>query len=113
MWYYVKLTCWSVLWLIIWPLSLPFRSKERNHNCLTWAIEQIERNDGYLVIRWCRSSKLPWLKWPHFMYLPIQDQDKVIHFVPEKDEHVKKWYPRPWFKGYIKIGDPKGGNDEN
>ena len=112
MFYYIRLFCWCAFWVIAWPITRPFR-KTKQHNCLTWAIRQIERNDGYLVIRWCRSSAFEWLKWPHFLYLPIEEHHKLRHFVPKDNEHTKKVVPEPWFSGYIKTGDPAEEVDEN
>lgn len=109
---YVRLVIWSVGWLIAWPLTLPFR-KPMQHNCLTWALRQIEKNDGYLVIRWCRSAKYRFLIWPHFLYLPIDKDQDLIHLVPKTNEHTLKTIPSPWFDGRIKNGDPIEEVDEN
>lgn len=110
---YLRLAIWTVIWVVGWPLTLPFR-KKGEHNCLTWALRQMEKKEGYLVIRWCRSAKYEWLKWPHFLYLQAEHHEDLIHLVPKKNEHSKKTIPSPWFDGYIKIGDdPKDEFHEN
>ena len=109
---YFRLAVWTVFWLVAWPVTLPFK-KPGQHNCLTWALRQIDKNDGYLVIRWCRSSAISWLRWPHFLYLEAKHHEHLHHFVPKTDEHTKKLIPDPWFTGYIKDGDPKDDKDEN
>jgi hypothetical protein len=101
---YLRLAIWTIIWVVGWPLTLPFR-KKGEHNCLTWALRQMEKKDGYLVIRWCRSAKYDWLRWPHFLFLQAKHHEDLIHLVPKKNEHEKKTIPSPWFDGYIKIGD--------
>ncbi len=110
--YYVRLFVWSAFWLVAWPLTLPFR-KPKQHNCLTWALREIEKNDGYLVIRWCRSSIFPWLKWPHFLYLDTSHHDALQHFVPDDGDSAKRVVPEPWFAGHIKTGDSPDERDDN
>jgi hypothetical protein len=73
----------------------------------------MEKEDGYLVIRWCRSAKYEWLKWPHFLFLPASQHENLVHLVPKENEHTLKTIPSPWFEGRIKTGDPFEDTDEN
>lgn len=103
---YLKLTTWAVVWLFLWIFFLPIR--KGRENCLTYALRRWDQDGGYLVIRWCRSNKVTWLKWPHFMWIDEKHGARFVeHAVPIKDEDTLKYVPRPWFNPKIKKGDGK------
>lgn len=104
MWSHIKLTIWFILWIPCWIVTFPFK-KPTEDNCYTWALRKWEEQDGYLVIRWCRHSKYESIKWPHFMWLPLEDNSVVQHLVPENDDHENHLFPRPWFEGHEIKGD--------
>lgn len=109
MWSFLKLMIWGLLWLITWPLITVYRhvaKKPRIDNCFTWAIREWQENDsGYLVIRWCRSSRTG-IKWPHFLFLHVEDHSQLRHFMPlTSDQHIK-FFPEAFFEGKIQKGDP-------
>lgn len=64
---------------------------------MTWAIDKFEREGGYIAIRWCRSSKYDWFRWPHFMWIAPEDHHVLQHVVPVNDTTQKKRVPDPWF----------------
>ena len=111
MWSYFKITIWAILWLLTWIFIAPWRGNK--DNCLTWAMDKYDREGGYLVIRWCRTSKWKWLKWPHFLWLAEEDHHRLIHCIPKENEHTEKRIPHPWFEGKIKHGDDKYNDPEN
>lgn len=111
MWSYFKITIWAVLWLLIWIFIAPFRKKR--DNCLTWAMKKYDNEGGYLVIRWCRTNRVRWIKWPHFLWMDAKHHDKLEHCIPTKNEHSEKTFPNPWFDSYIKKGDKEEDADEN
>lgn len=111
MWSYFKITVWAVLWLIIWIFIAPFRKKR--DNCLTWAMRKYDEEGGYLVIRWCRTNRFRWIKWPHFLWLPASEHKKLEHCIPKENEHTEKTIPCPWFESYIKKGDADEEGKEN
>ena len=111
MWSYFKLTWWACFWFVLWIIFAPIR-KGRD-NCLTYALEKWDKEGGYLVIRWCRSNKVKWLRWPHFMWLDDKYQRFVEHAVPSKDEFELKYVPKPWFDPVVRKGDPKDRFIEN
>lgn len=107
MWrYYLRLWIWCNLWMIIWLFALPFKKKGQE-NCLTYALQRLATEEGYLVIRWARSAKYPLLVWPHFLFLAAKDHHQVQHLVPEKDQKTKTKIPVIWFDGKVRIGDPE------
>jgi len=103
MWSYFKITLWAIIWLFVWLVVFPFR-KNRD-NCLTWAMKKFDEEEGYLVIRWCRSSKYKWLRWPHFLWLSKEHHEILQHCIPKEETTNKKIFPQPWFNGYVKQGD--------
>lgn len=109
MWSYFKITVWAVVWLMIWFFIAPFRKKR--HNCLTWAMRKYDRQGGYLVIRWCRTNRFKFLRWPHFLWLDEKYHHHLKHCIPRENEHTEKTLPDPWFKSCIKKGDDD--DDEN
>ncbi len=111
---YLRLALWILFWTIIWPIMQLFR-KDGQHNCVTWALKEWEdKEDGYIVIRWCRSSRFKWLRWPHLLYLDQEHNDKLRHFLPSSSKIDKKIVPAIWFDGTERIGDPsKDSADEN
>ena len=109
MWSFFKLMVWGIIWLITWPcvtLYRHIRKRPRVDNCFTWAIRQWQNNDGYLVIRWCRSSKTN-VKWPHFLWLDIDDHENLRHFLPLRENQEHKYFPDAFFEGRVRTGDPK------
>ena len=111
MWSYFKITCWAVVWLMIWIFISPIR-KSRD-NCLTWAMEKYDNEGGYLVIRWCRSSKYNWFRWPHFLWLDEKHHHHLEHVIPKENAHSEKAIPCPWFESKIKYGDDDDDELEN
>lgn len=106
MWNFFKLVMWGWLWFVVWAITLPLK-KENDDNCLTYAVRKWEKEDGYLVIRWCRSNKVKWIRWPHFLWLD-QSFDRVLeHYVPKEDEDVERTVPKPWFTGRVVYNDPE------
>lgn len=104
---FIRLALWILFWSIVWPIMQLFR-KNGQHNCVTWALNEWEDNkDGYIVIiRWCRSSKFKWLRWPHLLFLDQENNDKLRHFLPDSSKNDKKIVPDIWFDGTEKVGDP-------
>lgn len=102
---FIKLVTWIVVWVLLWFPFLLFR-KGRD-NCLTWALRKWEAEGGYLVIRWCRSSKSSWFVWPHFLWMSDEHEKNVVHLVPTKKEQREQCHriPRPWFNGAVVKGD--------
>jgi hypothetical protein len=111
MWSYFKLTIWAILWLLLWVVIAPFRGSK--DNCLTWAMRKHDEEGGYLVIRWCRTNKFRWIKWPHFMWLDKKHHKHLKHCIPKEDATTDKFIPHPWFHGRIKKGDSKEDGEEN
>lgn len=112
MWSYFKLTVWAVLWLWLLAFFFIFTRKGRD-NCLSWAMRKHDEDGGYIVIRWCRSNKVRWLNWPHFLWLDKKHGEHLMHYVPVEKDHDEKFVPHPWFKGHIKKGDNESDIDEN
>lgn len=111
MWSYAKLTLWAVTWLILWVVFKPVQKGRQN--CLTYALKKWDKEGGYFVIRWCRSSKYNWLIWPHFLWLDEKYGRYLEHAVPIDDNHTKQPVPSPWFKEKVKQGDRKDKWIEN
>ncbi len=105
MWSFFKLVMWGWLWFVAWIITLPFK-KSNQDNCLTYALKKWDEG-GYLVIRWCRSNKHSWIRWPHFLWLD-QRFDRVLeHYVPKEAEDIERTIPKPWFDGRIVYNDPE------
>lgn len=98
---HIRLLLWSSVALIVFALIAPLR--RGRHNCMTWAISEFERDGGYLVIRWCRSSRFKFLSWPHFLYLPKKHHVVLLQYTTPGTR--KTVLPRPFFKGEIVQGD--------
>jgi len=111
---FIRLALWILFWSIVWPIMQLFRKKGQ-HNCVTWALnEWEEKEDGYIVIRWCRSSRFKWLRWPHLLFLDQENNDKLRHFLPNDSSKIdKKVIPDIWFDGTEATGDPLDKTDEN
>lgn len=105
MWSFTKLGAYVIFWTTMWYILLPFRKKR--HNCLTWAVEKWDADGGYLVVRWCRSNRSQWIRWPHFMWMSDDNHRHVVHLVPKKDEEDCHLFPKPWFEGRVIRGDTK------
>lgn len=111
--FYFRLAFWTLFWSLLWPIMQIFRKKGQ-HNCITWAINEWEQKDGYIVIRWCRSSKYSWLRWPHFLFLDQEHHENLRHFLPDDTSDLdKKLIPDMWFHGTEKSGDHPDDSDEN
>lgn len=103
---YTKVLIWGIIWLFVWIISTPFR--HRRDNCLSWAIEKWERDGGYLVIRWCRTSKHSWMTWPHFLWLPEDKHHDLQHAIPvEEQDDDERLVPKLWFNPRFIQGDPE------
>lgn len=112
MWSYLKVLIWGALWYPIWLLTLAFRGGR--DNCLTYALRKWDSEGGYLVIRWCRSNRVKWIKWPHFLWLSERWHRRLEHVIPDKEHTEKHTLPRPWFEPRVVHGDPKeDGWEEN
>lgn len=106
MWSFFKLVMWGLTWFLAWILTLPLKKADED-NCLTYALNKWDTEGGYLVIRWCRSNKFKWIRWPHFLWLD-QSFDRVVeHYVPVEDDSRPQVVPKPWFKGRIVYNDPE------
>ena len=113
MWSYFKITVWANIWLTLWFVIFAFKRKGRD-NCLSWAMKKYDKEGGYLVIRFSRSNRVRWLKWPHFLWLDSKYEKNLKHYVPIEDEHAEKTIPHPWFNGRVKQGDTdENKTDEN
>lgn len=110
MWTFVKIIIWGLAWFPCWLVTLAWRGTK--DNCLVWALNKFDAEGGYLVIRWCRSNKIPFVKWPHFLWLPEEHHVHLRHIVPA-DEHGGEEHklPVPWFAYEERQGDPE--RDEN
>lgn len=81
---------------------------------MTWAFKQWDHSGGYLVIRWCRSYKYEWLRWPHFLWLPGDKHQELEHVIPNDDTALtKKTIPQPWFHPVRVKGDDGKCCNEN
>lgn len=106
---FLFLMIWGALWMLTWPVVTAYRyllKRPRADNCFTWAIRRWHDEDGYLVIRWCRSSKTS-IKWPHFLWLPIDKSEHVMHFLPKKEDQGTSFFPDVFFEGKVITGDNK------
>jgi len=73
-----------------------------------------QQPDGYIVIRWSRSNKYPWLRWPHFLFIEPHHHDKMVHLLPKDATQIEKHLiPAIWFDGEITNGDAKKQGYEN
>ena len=103
---------WGLGWYWIWFWTWPFR--RGRHNCLTWAVDKWNNDDGYLVIRWSRRHRHDFFRHPHFLWLDKEHHTLLEHVIPPPEEMVnedgsKKTHviPRPWFDPQHTIGDPE------
>lgn len=106
----LRLIFWGALWLTAWVFTTLLRKvtkKPRLDNCLTWSLRRWDEEGGYLVIRWGRSARYSWMRWPHFLWLPEDQNEQLRHFLPRDEKHDEVLLPAPWFEGYIQKGDPK------
>ncbi len=104
---YLRLALWAILWSIVWPI-MKIVKKKGEHNCLTWAFNEWEEKEGYLVIRWCRSRRFRWIRWPHFLFLDQEHHDLLRHYMPNDVSKInKRLIPDLWFEGTERLGDPK------
>ncbi len=116
MWSFIKLWLWGAIWLLTWPCITVYRllrRRPRVDNCFTWAVRRWqEREDGYLVIRWCRSSRTG-MKWPHFLFLEKEQHQNMKHFLPLIEDQEYKFLPDAFFEGKIVTGDNEEDHIEN
>lgn len=110
MWSYFKLIAWGAFWFVAWAITFPWR--HGRENCLTWAVDKWNNDGGYLVIRWCRHNKYPWIKWPHFLWLDEKYHVYLEHIIPQEDLGERHIIPKPWFTPVNRVGDPED-NIEN
>ena len=116
MWAFFQLMVWGLVWLLTWPTVTLYRKiakKPRLDNCLTWAIRRWQEEEGYLVIRWCRSNKVSWIRWPHFMWLPMDKHQDLKHFIPLEWDQRYHMFPKAFFEGKIVTGDEEEEHLEN
>ena len=109
---FVRLLLWGIMWLPAWIITIAVRSiyrKPKVDNCLSWSIRKWDTHGGYLVIRWCQSNKLKFLRWPHFMWLPAQYHQELRHYIPKSEDSNKHMFPAPFFEGKIQRGDDDTG----
>lgn len=114
MWSLIKLVFWAIFWLVTSPFVALFRrltGKPRLDNCLTWSIRRWNQDDGYLVIRWSRGNKYTWLRWAHFLYLPKDKHQELIHFLPKSHDQDVSVVPDFFFEGKVKKGDDEADGD--
>lgn len=111
MWSYFKLIGWGTFWFIIWAATFPWRNGREN--CLTWAVDKWDKQGGYLVIRWCRYNKQPWIKWPHFLWLDDKYHHYLEHIIPQEEletgESELRTVPKMWFDPVNIVSDPDDG----
>lgn len=101
----LKLMFWFVMWIPTWLLTYRLK-KPGQENCMTWAIKKWDQDGGYLVVRWCRSSRHEWFKWPHFLWLPEDKHQDLQHVIPIDFTLLdKKHIPSPWFDPQERSGD--------
>lgn len=108
MWTFIQLLIWGIIWAPAWIVTIIIRhitKKPRVDNCLSWAVRRWEDEGGYLVIRWCRSNKISWIQWPHFLWLPPDKHQEVRHFLPKTDDQELHYFPDAWFEGKVQKGD--------
>lgn len=103
MWSYFKLIAWGVAWFVAWAVTFPWR--RGRENCLTWAVNKWDKEGGYLVIRWCRHNKFPFVKWPHFLWLEEKHHNHLEHVIPKEGIGEYHILPNPWFEPEHKKGD--------
>lgn len=116
MWSFFKLMIWGLIWLPAWvatELNRAITKKPRVDNCLSWAVRRWDEEDGYLVIRWCRSNSVKWIKWPHFLWLPLDQHQELRHFVPKNEDQGQRVFPDAWFSGKVQKGDDEDDVMEN
>ena len=109
MWFFIRLVLWGIIWLPFWLIVEIFRfvhHRPRIDNCLSWSARRWQKQGGYLVVRWSRSNKIPFIQWPHFLWLDEQHHDKLKLFVPLDDNMGDHYLPDLWFKGKVRTGDP-------
>lgn len=103
---FFKLLFWMNLWAVTYIVTYPFKPSKHGDNCLTYALRRWAKDDGYLVIRWCRSNMISWVKWPHFLWLDSTNHQNLHHLIPDDDSSSRKHLiPDLWFKGHTKNGD--------
>ena len=100
-----KLIFWFTMWIPTYAITVWFKKKGQE-NCMTWAVDKFENEGGYLVVRWCRSARHDWLRWPHFLYLPADQHHVLQHVIPVDCSRLeKKHIPEPWFDPQRVQGD--------
>lgn len=102
MWAYLRLSVWCLFWAFMWPIASLWK-RAGQENCLTWAFRRWqERPDGYIVIRWSRSNKYEWMRWPHFLFIDPGNDDHMIHLLPKDANDIDKhMVPAMWFDGEV------------
>ena len=104
---FFRLLVWANIWFIIWLVFTPFRKGRQN--CLTYAIEKWDKEDGYLVLRWAKNSKSKLSQWPHFLWLDGKHHVHLEH-IDSDDNNEKRIIPKCWFEPNVIYGDPKDSN---
>lgn len=111
---FYRVAMWCLFWAVVWPIALLWK-KATQENCLTWAFKQWdEKPEGYIVIRWSRSNKYPWMKWPHFLFIDPGNDKDMRHLLPKNATDLEKHtVPAVWFEGTITERDQKKQGFEN
>lgn len=78
---------------------------ERRSNCLIFALGRFLGRGGYLIVRWSRMNRVPWLNWPHFLWAESLEELSVEQFVPE--DAARRILPPILFRGRVKVGPDK------
>ena len=87
----MSLIFWGTVFLIVWAVTWPLKGNKTN--CFVWAVNQWEKEGGYLVIRWCQADTK--FKWPHFLWL-ANERSNLVHVYPEEDkENEHQWWFHP------------------
>ena len=108
MWSFVQILIWGIFWAITGPIVAFARrcgKKPRRDNCLTWAVRRWDQEGGYIVLRWSRGNKYKWLRWVHFLWLPADKHQDLVHFIPKVDDQYFKALPEMYFDGKVRKGD--------
>jgi hypothetical protein len=107
-WTFFKILVWGLAWYPVWVITLAVKGNK--NNCLLWALDKFDNEGGYIVIRWSRSNSVPFIKWPHFLWLPEEHHIHLQHIVPNGDTETHK-LPSPWFVPEHRTGDNKMGEN--
>lgn len=108
--WYLAFAFWVVVWIpfgfLLTILTIASRDKKRYYNCAGWVLRQWVEKGGYISFRWCNDSKISWIRWPHFLWVPPENHACLIHYVPiNEDRMIQRVLPSLYFDGYVRHGD--------